>query len=940
MTQKDVRQRKEREFKFYPEDFDDPPVKILHMDLRFDIYADKTHALSTQKMQALEDFDTLNLDADDVDVQDVECDEQEITWKQDKKNDKVIITFSKPVKKGDALTITIKNIIIPTHNILEGLYYDVTPKGAPPQMITQCQQWGFRRLVPTIDEMTTKCTYLTTITARKEYTNVISNGDQIEGPKDLGNGRVEVKYDNTLTPMATYLFFLGVGTWDNFRRELEYPDGKTFTLELLAPVGSDPVRAGYALDILHDAIEWVYLFTGRDKHENRETALKLWELLKKREELKKKGEDVSHIREEMKQLAQGKYWGYQYTGKVYREIAMQNSNFGGMENVGNTTITANRIMPYEETTDNGFEYMTQVKAHEFYHNLNGSEVTGWSPFDIWLNEAVTVHVEKENHAFNFGEDYSRLSQVQHIMEPTSGTLAMDAGPASMPIEPEGFNNPDDMITGITYVKAPEFVRMIQTLMGDKTFVKGLDLYHTRFKHANAKSIEWVKAMEEKSGLSLQTMAKQWLKQVHFPLVNVSWKWNNGKITLTIKQVQEQGEWSFPFVWAVFDKKGNKVFEKTQWVQSKEATYTYECPEPGFLSLHRGFSFFGKIDADISDEELSLQLKHDDDIIAKWLAWYEICDREKTRLLKDKNAQVSEDFVDLYCSLLTNKELIDRAGAQFLALFEGVEDETYAYKYQDLYDTKKKILTAIAQKYEQELLSIYETCLSFTPRGSYLEREAAAIKNRQLQNICLSILAKLDTPKIHELIKKQLASDNATNRVVAFKLYLNSSAPDRKEVLKEEENKAKKNLVRWETFLHVVGSSDAPDYLDIIRYVESLPEFDINQSNDQRGLYLSFAMNRKKSLLTEEGRAFLREKILQLGKINQYNTMHLLKILQNIDKLDEEHWVPLIQLLQDVISEMTDEQPMVLNGAKRILKAQKKALKKWEEHQKSNTPAAS
>ena len=27
----------------------------------------------------------------------------------------------------------------------------------------------------------------------------------------------------------------------------------------------------------------------------------------------------------------------QYTGQVYREIAMENSDYGGMENVGNTT---------------------------------------------------------------------------------------------------------------------------------------------------------------------------------------------------------------------------------------------------------------------------------------------------------------------------------------------------------------------------------------------------------------------------------------------------------------------------------------------------------------------------------------------------------------------------------------------------------------------------
>ncbi len=147
--------------------------------------------------------------------------------------------------------------------------------------------------------------------------------------------------------------------------------------------------------------------------------------------------------------------GYAYTGAVYREIAMQNSDFGGMENVGNTTIAANRIMPGPDTTDPAFEYLVRVKVHEYYHNENGSEVTGWSPFEIWLNEAVTVHVENQHHAFFFGEAYSRIKTVLDLLDPAAGTLTLDRGGAgSMPIEPDGFNDPNDLITGVTYVKAP------------------------------------------------------------------------------------------------------------------------------------------------------------------------------------------------------------------------------------------------------------------------------------------------------------------------------------------------------------------------------------------------------------------------------------------------------------------------------------------------------
>lgn len=81
-------------------------------------------------------------------------------------------------------------------------------------------------------------------------------------------------------------------------------------------------------------------------------------------------------------------------------------------------VIASRICPSYYLNDAGYMYMEGVKVHEFYHNINvrpacsscgdpfplgpshphaytsqGSQVTGMSPFQIWLNEAVTVHVQ-------------------------------------------------------------------------------------------------------------------------------------------------------------------------------------------------------------------------------------------------------------------------------------------------------------------------------------------------------------------------------------------------------------------------------------------------------------------------------------------------------------------------------------------------------------------
>ncbi|MCG7854518.1 MAG: M1 family metallopeptidase, partial [Methanoregulaceae archaeon] len=493
-----VSEEQSRLFRYYPGDFGELTVKVIHMDLVFDVHDQHTRTTALLTAEVLDTpIRDLVLNANDLEILSVSCDAAAVTTDYQKDRKLLSLTFDRELAPQSRFTIRTETICRPSDHILEGLYYDRTPEGAPQTQISQCQQWGFQRIVPCIDDMTAKCTYTTTIIADERYTSLLSNGDIAIPRHPAGPGRVSITYDNTVTPMAPYLFFLCVGTYDIFTREFEYPDGHRFGLELLVPPGSDPDVAEYALQVLADAILWMYLFTGPESYGQTEEKEKMVALIGERDRLKAGNgnpEKCEEIRTKLRELAAEITPGYRYTGTVYREIGMQNSDFGGMENVGNTTITMNRIMPYPQMTDPAFEYMVRVKVHEFYHNLNGSEVTGKTPFELWLNEAVTAFMENKYHARLFGEDYSRLQTVLGLFAPSTGTFALDAGSASLPIEPDGFNDPNDLITGITYVKAAEFVRMIETLMGKEQFCRGLDRYHTRYRHGNATWQQWIAAM--------------------------------------------------------------------------------------------------------------------------------------------------------------------------------------------------------------------------------------------------------------------------------------------------------------------------------------------------------------------------------------------------------------------------------------------------------------
>ncbi|KYC45489.1 MAG: Leucyl aminopeptidase [Candidatus Methanofastidiosum methylothiophilum] len=910
------------------------------MDLIFDIYDKYTNVKSKLKVKSLNSsLSKVELNAKNLEIISISVEKHETEYQYKKDDNIIVINFNKSIPPETEFIINTETICRPTKNILEGLYYDETPAGAPPQQITQCQQWGFQRIVPCFDDMMAKCTYTTTIIADERYTNIITNGDIVEERHSIGGGRDRIKYANTVTPMAPYLFFLGVGTYSTFKREVEYPDGHRFMLELLVPPNSIKEIAEKALDVLHNCVLWTYLFTGPNQYDNLETRHQMMSLIEEREKFKisRDIKKLELVRNKLLELNNIIIPGYKYTGTVYREIAMQNSDFGGMENVGNTTISTNRIMPFNDMTDNGFEYMTSVKVHEYYHNLNGSEVTGKDPFQIWLNEAVTVIIERWYHEFLFGKEYSRLKTVLTLLAPSSGTFASDQGSSVMPIVPDGFNDPNELITGVTYVKAPEFVKMIETFMGKEKFVKGLDLYHKKFSHGNATTEDWIAAMEEVSGMSFSKMAKQWLKQTGFPIVKIKSQYDKKakKLTLNLKQMspKEGMLWTFPLILAIVDEKGNDIVQTIKKIDSPETNVIFEnIPESHFLSLNRDYSFYGKVDFEITTEELICQIKNDKDIIAKYVALYKLLDNEKMRLLHGIELTPNEDIIDLYFELISDEDLMEKVGGQFLTIFESVDDRKFAHQYTKMYNVKKELMEAIANKYKKELLAIYKKYNVPCSGNSYIETKSIEIKRRQVKNVALSLLATLDTKDIQEIIKSQLEkSDSATDKLTAFSLYLNSSATDKMEVLKSFEERSKKNLVSWESFLGIIASNSSDDTLKIIKRIERSNSFRIEQSNDQRSLYVQFAHNRKKSLETEEGRDFLKNIIIKLSKINEYTAVNAIKVFGNIDDMEEKHHLALVQVLLDILSNINQEKmPSVYNTARRLLIGAPIAIEKYKD----------
>jgi aminopeptidase N len=924
----------QREFKYYPEDFARLPVRVIHHDLLFDVYDDHTRVDACLNMKALSPLRHLALDANGLEVLDVSCDAAAVASELKKDENKLLLHFGTEIPAGTEFAITTRTICRPTRNVLEGLYYDETPAGAPPTQITQCQQWGFQRLVPCLDDMAVKCTYRTTIRADRRYTRMISNGDVAVQRRDTGGGRDEIVYSNEKTPMAPYLFFLGVGTWDAFTREFEYPDGDIFTLELLAPPGADPEAAAQALEILHNGVLWVRLFTGPGSSLDGERRRRLFDLVLSREEMKRAGKDLRGIREEIRKAAAGLESGYKYTGTVYREIAMQNSNFGGMENVGNTTIIANRLMPYPVLPDAVFEYMIAVKLHEFYHNENGSEVTGMSPFELWLNEAVTCFVESEYMAFVAGEQYTRLKRVMRIVMPDGGTMDHDTGATSMPILPEGFNYPDDLISAVTYSKAPEFVRMVERIMGREKFNEALGLYFSLFRHANATTADWITAMNEASGLGFDRMAEGWLHRTGYPVVKVLPSYRDGMLRLRLLQAgrADGGHWELPFSVAAVNDRGEDIASRQIWMRGPEEEMVFgNVEKPAYLALCRGFLFYGAMDYEPPVDELYRELSLERDAVNRYRALLRIAETEKLRLLREPGAGFSDRFIETYFRLLSDRRLGDELGASHCAIPFSVEDRFLKHRYHDLFAIQKLFRRTLAERYGDRLLALYSERQERKLDAPFVERRLFDIRNREVKNAALAILAELDTPVVRDLVRTQFnEAGSATDRYVAFGLYINSDAPDRLDLIRSYEDVACRNLVEFEVYLSRIGSLETDDVVDRIIEAERSPRFRMDQSADQRALFMRFTDNKRISMQTDRGREYLEHVLGRMCAINEFNAVSMLSSFSKINDFPDEYRAPLVELLAGLYRD-TERigSAAVSNTIKRLLKGAPDAVEAYE-----------
>ena len=882
----------DRRYKYIREDFGELPIKLHHLTIYLNFVGERVEATNCLEMTALQNCRTLQLDANSLDILSVEwCTglaEKGVPlhYEYIRKKNRLVVDLARDVKAGEKMFLRTFTRCHPSDHLLEGIYKDTTPAGAPQQYMSQCQQWGFQRIMPIFDDCRVKCTMTTTIEADSAYTHLISNGNvnrrlnpegrPVRKPGDAS--RQIITYENPV-PMAPYLFLVCAGTWETFEDIVTYESGRTVKLEYLVPPGFKN-DARIPMDILRESVLWI-----------------------------------------------GKTQGYEYTGDTYRTICMNKSNFGGMENVGNTTIVTDAALITQHTLDLSLLYAHAVIVHEFEHNQCGSETTMETPFDVWLNEAYTVDVERQFMSTLFDPSFIRLNQVDGIRNPLLGPLAIeDTGHAGRIVR-EGFNDPDELIDGVTYVKAAEVIRMLRLILGPAQFRSGKDLYFSRYRNGNANTDQFFECFEEVSGISLDQFKRGWLYRIGYPKVTATTGYDHTtkRYGIHLRQEVTSGQQPFhlPVELALVDKNGKDIKGTHRVVQLKEAdaelVFDDIAEPPAFASMNRDYSFYGTFTDKKADPGVrALQARRDPNLYNRVDAVKQLTDRERIKLLHDHEAQINSNWLDLYGQLLIDDDISYSLKSYFLRIDEQPMDRDYSTWYQELVVARERLMLAVNRRWRSRIIEQFNRLDTYSLSGRQSQRDG--IEARMLKNTLLELIVIEDSDESHKIVLDHLYSaTTATERVAALLALNRSSAASRRKVLEEAYQAWHGHLSGYANYLRVVASGTCPDVFDMVEKEKQRPGFDIKQPTWSRALFLPMATNNK-MVWTDQGIRWVADTVIELAPINATNAGRLLNTFQHVNNLKPLLREKVISALEHIVQNVTEESsPWVYGQAHGYLK---------------------
>jgi aminopeptidase N len=413
-------------------DYAPPDYLIDHVDLDFALHPTKTVVSAILQMRrnpesgtgAGSDVVPLVLEGDGLALRRVgfskgaTLDETEYSATPDS------LTIHSPPR--DSFTLHTQVQINPSDNTqLMGLYLS---NGI---YTTQCEPEGFRRITYFLDRPDVLATYRVSMELASEDASVelLANGNPMDEMRRPGSPPVKRAVWDDPHPKPSYLFALVAGSLGRLSDEFTTMSGRHVDLNIYVEQGKED-KAHYAMDALKRSMAW--------------------------------DEEV---------------FGREYDLSVFNIVAVPHFNMGAMENKGLNVFNDKYVLASPETaTDDDYESIEAIIAHEYFHNWTGNRITCRDWFQLCLKEGLTVYRDQEFTADMRSRPVKRIQDVRRLR---AHQFSEDSGPLSHPVRPALYHEINNFYTMTVYEKGAELCRMIRTIIGDDAFARGMDLYFDR-----------------------------------------------------------------------------------------------------------------------------------------------------------------------------------------------------------------------------------------------------------------------------------------------------------------------------------------------------------------------------------------------------------------------------------------------------------------------------
>jgi aminopeptidase N len=242
------------------------------------------------------------------------------------------------------------------------------------------------------------------------------------------------------------------------------------------------------------------------------------------------------------------------------------TKYGGMENATNIF--------YGEKEVTGKRRNETSVAHEIAHQWFGDCVSEEDWDHIWLSEGFATFFQNYFTGWEFGND----SLITKLKRDKKLILNYYEEKPNSPIVDTTITDLNDLLNINSYQKGAWVLRMLEHVLGDKVFWKGIHNYYETYKNKNALTKNFESAMEKSSGKNLSWFFNEWLYKPGQPYLSGNWNYNDKKLVVKLNQIQKESlTFKMPVdLWIYHkSKSGSETYSaKKMEVDKREDTFTY------------------------------------------------------------------------------------------------------------------------------------------------------------------------------------------------------------------------------------------------------------------------------------------------------------------------------------------------------------------------------